>query len=282
MDNKKYYSQHGEDYLVWRLFGKKNDGICVDVGAYDGVYLSNSYFLELQGWSGICIEANPKYFRLCQENRNGFACINAACVGNDQPKIVKLFTEQTGLYSSVYSADHESQPETTQNSENDSFVQVKTVTLDEILKEFLPSRDQLDILSIDVEGSELDVLKGLNIGRYRPRLIIVEANSRLHHEELARCLMTKYGYYYGRAIGPNIFYCDRFIDAIRLPLIGGFCEFADRHHPLGESYDVKRGKKQYISRSSISSYTKHFIEQCRKMRLFRMRREASRMEVNVN
>jgi hypothetical protein len=76
-----FYSQNGEDYLLSQFFNLKNDGFFIDIGAFDGIHLSNSYTFEKKGWRGICVEANPKYFEICKENRPKSICLNLACVG---------------------------------------------------------------------------------------------------------------------------------------------------------------------------------------------------------
>ena len=61
----------GQDMLVYELLGKKNDGIFVDIGANDGVTISNTYFLESNcNWSGIAIEPIPSVFEKLKNNRS--------------------------------------------------------------------------------------------------------------------------------------------------------------------------------------------------------------------
>ena len=66
----KYYSQAGQDIWVAKKFEYKKNGYFLEVGAYDGIQTSNTYFLEKElGWSGICIEANPSVFNSLALNR---------------------------------------------------------------------------------------------------------------------------------------------------------------------------------------------------------------------
>jgi len=59
----KSYSQFGEDLILHREFFRDTEkGICIEVGAVDGVMMSNTLFFEERGWLCICIEANPFMF----------------------------------------------------------------------------------------------------------------------------------------------------------------------------------------------------------------------------
>ena len=74
-----YHSQFGQDLMLDRhIFAGLAGGIFADVGAYDGVTHSNSYFLEQhRGWSGVCVEANPEAFVACKAARSS-PCVHAA------------------------------------------------------------------------------------------------------------------------------------------------------------------------------------------------------------
>lgn len=51
-----FYGQHGEDAYIKTLFPDNYIGTCIEVGAYDGISLSNTYFFEQKGWKSLCIE----------------------------------------------------------------------------------------------------------------------------------------------------------------------------------------------------------------------------------
>jgi hypothetical protein len=96
-----YYSQQGEDFILDAFFGFRSNGFFVDVGAFDGIHLSNSYIFEQRGWSGICIEAAPLYFDLCVKNRPRTRCIHAACLAAERGPVPFRF-ERGGLFSGVH------------------------------------------------------------------------------------------------------------------------------------------------------------------------------------
>lgn len=60
----EYYSQVGQDRWVINYFGENYKGFFIDIGAYDGISISNTYALEKLGWKGICVDANIS----CEKN----------------------------------------------------------------------------------------------------------------------------------------------------------------------------------------------------------------------
>ncbi len=100
----KYFSQFGEDYLLWKIFNQKPSGFFVEVGGLDGIRFSNTYSFELEGWNGVCIEPHPDYFPLLKINRPQSHCIEAAvgkCNG-----FIELFAEPRGEFSTTDKNQH--------------------------------------------------------------------------------------------------------------------------------------------------------------------------------
>ena len=97
----KFYSQSGEDFLLYSLLGRQEDGFYIDIGAFDGVHLSNSFVFEKLGWSGICVEPHPEYFpHLCHSRPNA-VCVNTAIVGQRQTDSTIFKKERLGLLSGI-------------------------------------------------------------------------------------------------------------------------------------------------------------------------------------
>src|SRR6185436_1324363 len=71
-------SQNGEDVLLWEFFERTRKGFYVDVGAYDGVGFSNTYFFEAIGWTGVLVEAAPELFARCVAARPYSVVVHAA------------------------------------------------------------------------------------------------------------------------------------------------------------------------------------------------------------
>lgn len=179
-----------EKALVRQYFRDSTRGFFVEVGANEPASIhSQTWHLEQMGWRGVLIEPNRA---LCEElvrKRPRSKVYNVACsapgkVGTAELKIPVLAdgTMDTGKAALEVGIDHGGFPAYRTET-------VRVVTLDSILEE--NNVAAVDLLSIDVEGTELDVLKGLNLERYRPRLILVE--DKLVYLNKHRWL-TRHGY----------------------------------------------------------------------------------------
>ena len=162
-------SQFGHDAFVLAVLGEKTGGYFVEVGAGDGLNLSNTHLLEtVLGWRGLLVEPNPMFHASIRQERTAALDTRAAySSGGDTVAFVDYEELSTLLpFKSGDGHDREGRP----------VLQVGTATLDDILAAHgVPG--EIDYLSIDTEGSELEVLKGLDLGSYRPRVMTVEHNS---------------------------------------------------------------------------------------------------------
>jgi hypothetical protein len=73
LDGKKvkynrFHSQFGEDRYIYKNIDLPEKGIFVDVGAGHPIYLSNTYFFEKNGWTGVCIDADPNQYEYLKKN----------------------------------------------------------------------------------------------------------------------------------------------------------------------------------------------------------------------
>ena len=165
-----------EKYLKFR------GGFFIEVGANDGYSQSNTYFLENKlAWRGILIEGIPALYEECRRRRPRSTCYNCALVDNE-------FTSRTvtmhyaGLMSVVDGALKTKEEQArhlragidVQNLKSSHAVDVPARTLESILDE-TQDLSSIDFFSLDVEGYELNVLKGLNLAKYRPQYILAEA-----------------------------------------------------------------------------------------------------------
>jgi len=249
----RYYSQNGEDYILWKLFDFKKTGFFIDVGAFDGMHLSNTLSFEHQGWNGICVEANKKYFKFCNERRKNSICLNFACIDNPQQKTVQFYSEELGLLSStIHSKAHEKDIKNRYNKRGLKFegikkTRVNATTINNILKEYKSEiSNGIDFISIDVEGNELLVLRGFDIQKYSPRVILIEANNDEAYRELNNYIVNVNGYFFARRLNENLFFTRDIEDAKKISDIIINCVIEKQAHPLGEKYTPLQFIKGHI------------------------------------
>jgi len=164
----EFYSQYGEDRLLAEMFSQKK-GTCVEIGALDGVRHSNTYHFEQRGWTCILVEPNPISCQAIRLRRKArlFECAVSDTTGELDFVVSDELPELSGFQPFVERIHREHG--TTRS------VKVKVRTLNDVLGE--ASMDSIDFMTIDVEGHELSVLRGLSLDRWKPRVVIVEDGS---------------------------------------------------------------------------------------------------------
>tara|TARA_Y100000593_G_scaffold74117_1_gene136276 strand:+ start:1688 stop:2491 length:804 start_codon:yes stop_codon:yes gene_type:complete len=184
------FGQKCEDYLVNLIF-KEKKGVFIDVGAHDGIRFSNSYAFSLLNWKGICIEAHPDYYQICYNNRNNDSTkvINIACTNKDSENVT-FYSNYRGSLSTLnpdlndtYKRDYigyyidKDYSGKVENFTNGP-IQVVGKKMDTIIEENIEflNDGNIDLISIDVDGSEEFVLSGFDILKYKPRVIIYEVS----------------------------------------------------------------------------------------------------------
>lgn len=176
-----YSSQIGQDLLLDRhVFAGKCNGVIVDVGAHDGVAMSNSLFLERErGWTALCIEPNPVVYEQLVEARP--RCANVAIgptEGSFPFRRITGYSEMLSGLESSYSASDLRRIEREIETHGGSWelIDVPLKRLDTLLREV--GLDSVDVLSIDVEGGELGVLGSIDLREFHVRAVVVENNHR--------------------------------------------------------------------------------------------------------
>lgn len=152
--------------LIAAFFTSRN-GTFVEVGAYDAVYQSQSYQLELQGWNGVLIEPLPEQAENLRRSRRG-AVVERACVAPEKAQSGSLpMLDRRSASSLQFDA---------RKAPAQDVIQVPVGTLSAILDEL--GIGGVDFLSVDVCGTEPDVLRGFDFARFKPRLVLVDDKDR--------------------------------------------------------------------------------------------------------
>lgn len=161
---KNSYAQHGEDKLVEQLLPRRVHSF-IDIGANDGVLFSNTYKFAKLGAIGLCIEPSRSSFFKLKLNHLFHCKIKCIRIGiSDQ--VGTMFLNEDG-YENVLSKFSKSY--------NSNSYPVETTTLDELIQRF-PIFNEVDLVSIDVEGLEDNVLKGAGDSLMKAKIIIIETD----------------------------------------------------------------------------------------------------------
>jgi FkbM family methyltransferase len=185
------FSQIKQDLNVLNFYKYKKNGYFVDIGANDGIYISNTYLLEKKyNWKGICIEPLPNEYEKLKSNRD-VICEKAVLFSSTGNKLeFKIFKE------SVYSGLTDTLTDVPViNNISNEVITIYTSTLTEILNKN-NSPLFIDYLSLDTEGSELEILKGIDMKKYTFGLIHVEHNYINDIRLKIRELLLSNGYLY--------------------------------------------------------------------------------------
>lgn len=162
------YSYGGIDSIIQYIFKNKQNGFYVDVGCGHPIKNNNTFLLNKKGWSGINIdldEANIELFNILRPNDE-----NYCSAISDKIKEVDLFFYHKR--SSLNTIDKKTAEY--QKAKISSIKKIMTRSLNEIMDNSKYNNREIDFLTVDVEGSELSVLKNFNFKKYKPKIIVVE------------------------------------------------------------------------------------------------------------
>lgn len=198
-----FYSQHGEDFLLNKIFGGKREGYYVEIGCLDGIEFSNTYYFEKKGWKGLCVEAHKDFIAALKINRPNATVVHAA-VGEEDKDKVTFYANKVGSLSTL-DRNEEERWKTNYAPYFHGFEEqtVRMRTLTSIFDEVKPG--QIDFVSLDIEGYEVQALSGMDFGKYKPRIFIIEYKDDQHRAQIEKYLLPQ-GYHFLARLGCNMFY----------------------------------------------------------------------------
>jgi FkbM family methyltransferase len=169
---RRAYSQEGEDLLLSRMFDSEPAGIYVDVGAHHPFRFSNTCLLHERGWRGINIDAWPGSMASFNRHRPHDRNLEIGISAHPQTLEYHEFKEPAlNTFDAMLARERVAQgwPMTATRS-------VACRPLGDVLDEELPrlGATSIDLLSVDVEGLDLEVLESNDWRRFRPRALVVE------------------------------------------------------------------------------------------------------------
>lgn len=182
-------------------------GVFFDIGAYEPINISNSYHFEMNHWDVYCFEANTNLIdELKQYRKNVF---NYAIYNEDSDSVE--FNVVNGSWGggsltagvSAIDLDPQYMQEFHRGIKSIIKINVPQKTINTVISNELQHIQEIDVISIDVEGGELNVLKGIDLLKYKPKLMIIE---NVFNNPNINEYLTQYGYILDKHIDYNQYY----------------------------------------------------------------------------
>jgi FkbM family methyltransferase len=172
---KNNYSQFGEDIFLQKYFNKKN-GFYIDIGCHHPFRYNNTFNLYKLGWFGLNIDLNSLSIDLFNIMRPRDK--NICSVISDKEGIINYYVPNKNLLSPEITIDKNFSKKYKKHHGNlyEAF-QANSMKWNSIEKKYKKYLKKVDLLKIDIEGSDLKVLKSINLAKLKPTLIMTEAPS---------------------------------------------------------------------------------------------------------
>jgi FkbM family methyltransferase len=176
-ESATYYSQYYEDYILAYVFKEMKSGFYIDVGANDPNKDNVTRYFYERGWRGINIEPNAEEFKKIVQSRPNDSNYNCG-ISNKEGELI--FYKETDGYGDGLSTFDKKVAEQEKKDHNIKFseISIPVVTLDKILAK-VPLPPEITFISIDVEGFEKQVIESLDLARYKPAVLCIEATEPL-------------------------------------------------------------------------------------------------------
>jgi FkbM family methyltransferase len=184
------YAQNGEDVVLWRALHAVPEGRYVEVGANDPTTHSISKAFYDRGWAGIAIEPVPALATAFRTARPRDTVVEAAITADPVDTVQLHLIEDTGLSTlrDDIGAEHAGSGWSVED------VTVAARRLDAVLDEHVGEGQDVHFLVIDTEGGERQVLESIDLARWRPWVLVIEATApmsdRRTHDEWEELVLS--------------------------------------------------------------------------------------------
>ena len=168
VSKKNYYSFSGVDVLINDIFKKQESGFYLDIGCQHPVKHNNTYKLHKKGWKGVNIDLDQDNIDLFNLSRPNDLNICRA-VSSSSKEVELFFYHKKSPINTV-----EKKVSNFQNAKVKEIKKITTNTLNNIIESSEFNNKKFDLMSVDVEGHELDVFIGFDLKKYAPNVIVVE------------------------------------------------------------------------------------------------------------
>jgi FkbM family methyltransferase len=173
----KFLGDHFQDLFAYMYLQRKQNGFYMDIGANDGVTASNTCVFEQLGWRGVCIEPQPEIYKQLRKSRK-CDCYNVAISSQSDDSVEFVIADDHGVNPCSGLADGFTEYLQTSINERGlktKTIKVKTMTFEDVMKNY-PDITHIDYMSIDVEGSEVNILETIDFEKYSFGFVSIEGN----------------------------------------------------------------------------------------------------------
>jgi len=168
--------EHEVDRIIYELSETtchpSRQKVFLEIGGGHPITLSNSYAFREKGWLVICVEPNPEL--VSEFEKLGLQVLKYAAANRDIGEVDFYVSDQTmGMAYSSMGIRYGGSPKT-------KTIKAQALSMETILQRHFPNLDQIDVVSVDCEGWEIEALAGLDMNRRRPSIVVVENFAHLH------------------------------------------------------------------------------------------------------
>jgi FkbM family methyltransferase len=190
--NTRYFCEGIQVLKVLYLLDSKRNGFFVEFGACDGVLHSNTLLLENKfSWTGILAEPSKGYARSIKANRK--ASIDTRAVWSKTGEFLEFAEVSANGLSGIFSSIRSFEGVKKRESLGVKKYLVETISLNDLLKLY-DAPKSFDFLSIDTEGSELEIIESFDLQKYRPKVVTIEFVGTKHVADKLISRFSQEGY----------------------------------------------------------------------------------------